>query len=699
MSAFALQLMNEAEVTSFLTFEERKTVLLWQKLVQQLAGAENKSEMAGQIVEATRGHLRISRATLYRKLEAYRAEGVAGLFGAAARNRLYAEISIPPAFVEHCWKVVACQSQRHQGTAAAYRSLFYDWLIPGKVLPGYETDWRGIYSREHDGAPAPAHCPYIPHRCTPRGWGERNLRRYLPDSAALTAARVGTLAARELLPKLPSTRVGLPFGSVFIADDRFHDAQVKFAGNLQPQGVVELGAIELLTGHYCTFGMKPIRERADGTREHIREAFMRYLVADILCRIGYNPNGCQIIGEHGTARVPVETQDLLKRLTGGRVTFETGAILNAPIAKGLLPGAARGNFRMKAALESAHGRYKNDMALLPGQKGADPEHAPEDLPAKQSYHRQLMKACIALAEQNPDLCQRLASPFPDYHSYVQAVALVYDRIAADTSHNLEGWFGCGFSIDEFRLFGDHWQPMSELDKLKPEQRGLIRAALQADFRSVRPRKMSRMEAFVYQQQRTELIRLDDRIVPELLGPDLGDVLTVEKDGTLQIADKYLPATKHHVAAYVKLPTGCTKALDRGSKWLVHFNPLNASQAFISTPDGIYVGKAPVLLPGTKLEPNHANLATLNAMERDMLKKLAPVAEQRIRQRREATEQNIIALGGEIPAFDDAKEASQENKAARKRFKPADLMDDGDLSVDEGFDQPERFFDPASLLDT
>ena len=694
---FALQMMSDAELVGTLSTRERADVLVWKDVVRRFDAATDK-EAAAQSLEAEfRGAIRISRPTLFRKLKAFKAEGIVGLFPVKARRRVCVDCSIPPEFVEKCWKIVACESQRSQGTAAAYRSLFYDWLIPGKVIPGYNTDWRGIWSNEHTGAPPPQHCPYIPHRCTPKGWSERNLRRFLPSRPAIVAARIGTMAAREFLPKLPSTRVGLPFGSVFIVDDRFHDAQVKFSGNLNPQGVVELGAIELLSGHYCTYGMKPVRERADGTRELLREAYMRYLVADIVCRIGYHRDGCLIVGEHGTARLPKDVQDLLATLTNGRVEFQTGAVLNAPIAKGLLPGAARGNYRMKAALESAHGRYKNDMALLPGQKGADPAHAPEDLPAKQSYHRAMMKACIALAEQAPDLCSRIASPFPDYHSYVQACGLIYDRIADDTHHNLEGWYACGFSIDEFSLFGDGWKPMSELDRLNPQQRELILAALRSEPRSVRPRRMSRKEAFFTQQARSDLIRLPDSVVPSILGPDLGDIIQPAKDGTFQIPDKYLPSTHHTVAALCMTPKGIRQILSRNIKYLVHFNPLNAREAFISMPDGSYLGKAPVLVPGTKMDFNHDNLAILNEMERGMLKELAPVAEKRLRDRANNIENNVAILAEHMPELADSISRRAIEQKAHKGFKPVALIDDADDQDNDFTDETEPAFDAAALL--
>ncbi len=694
-TTFAMQMTDFSTVLSMLSFDERADIGNWMDAIKEFNAAGDKHAALKTLQQRYTGKLNITRATLYRKIKAFKREGAIGLLPDRARRRLHEDTSIPPDFIAFVQQI-ACESQRMQGFSAAYRSLFADHLCVGKVIPGYNTDWRGIYSNEHGGVPAPRICPYLPHRCTPVGWSERNLRRFGPNKYMLTAARIGTSAGRELLPKIPSTRVGLRFGQVFITDDRFHDNKVKFVGNQSAQGVVELGVIELLTAHYCTFGMKPIRERADGTREHLREAFMRYLVADILCRIGYDPTGCKLLGEHGTARMPADLQDLVKRITAGHFEFQTGAILNAPIAKGLMPGAARGNFRMKAALESAHGRYKNDMALLPGQKGADPAHAPEDLPAKQSYHRALMKACIALAEQNPDLCMQVATPFPDYFSYINAVGLIYERIARDPVHRLEGFAECGFVVPQFVLPGfDGPQPMAVLDKMDAEDRNLYLAMIRRDPRRQINRLMSRQEAFQYCQQRSDLMRQPDAIVPALLGPSLADVLTVAKDATLSVPDRYLPSRSYQVHAIAVLPSGCHQPLDRGTKWMVHLNPLNATQAFISTPDGAYVGKAPVMIAGTKFDPSFADMAMQREREAIELKRLAPIAEKRLRERAAMTEQNIALLSEHNSALADSIARRQIEQKAHKGFKPVSLLDDTD--TDDDFSETEPAFNAAALL--
>ena len=694
------ELADANDMMGNLPFAQRDPINRWLDIIQEVERAEDKLAAVAQAIARHRGSLKISMGTLYRKRAAYLEDGVIGLFPAAARRRFLDNTSLDPHFIAF-WQQRCCESQRV--TAAAYRCLFHDWLCAGRCIPGYGPrpeigmDWRGIYSLEHGGAQPPAECPYSPDRVTPKGWKSRNLYRYAPNAYALTAARIGTAAARELLPKLPSTRVGLRFGQVFIADDRVHDAKVKLGGNIAAHPVVELGAIELLTAMYCAWGCKPIRERPDGTREVLREVFMRYLLVEILCRIGYDPNGAVMIGEGGTARLPADTQALLKRITNDKFQFTSGAILNAPIARGLMPGVARGNFRMKAALESAHNRYKNDLALLPGQKGADPKHAPEDLAAKDSYHRYLMKACLALASTRGDLLSHVSTPYPDYHRYVEAVSLVYDRVAMDPNHRLEGWYESGFIVEEFLLPGFAGpQPMSILDDMSAEDRTIYLGMIRKDPRRQVNRRMSRAEAFAHCERTTEVMRVSESRAPEILGRELGNVLTVNRDATLSVPDAYVPGREHGVAAVAVLPNGCQQPLDRGSSWLVHLSPLNAREAYISTPDGVYVGKAPVLVPGTKYNVNHANLAILRNMESQELKRLAPVAEKRLREQTEMREHNTELLTGSNPVADyEAAEARREELAG---FQPADLVGEDDAAQGDDEDSVGALVSSAHPFD-
>ena len=46
------------------------------------------------------------------------------------------------------------------------------------------------------------------------------------------------------LPSIPHTRVGLPFASLFMIDDVWHDQKVLFMGAAQAEHPLELGMME-----------------------------------------------------------------------------------------------------------------------------------------------------------------------------------------------------------------------------------------------------------------------------------------------------------------------------------------------------------------------------------------------------------------------------------------------------------------------
>lgn len=636
------------DAMALVSFERRHELEKWQKILERYETAPDK----GAVTLEIRQTFNVPQTTLYRNLQAFRKLGVAAFLPVGVRRRLGAKLlNIPAGFIPF-WQCLCEENQRK--IAPAYRSLFFDHLLPGKIIPGYGekgegADWRGIYAQEHPEWPIPQECPYRPYDATPDGWSESTLRRYAPDKYCLTAARIGRAAASVYLPKIPTTRVGLRFAEVFVVDDVYHDNRVTFAGNREPQICVELGALELLSGHYCSYGIKPVREKGDGTREVLREAYMRYLLADIVCRIGVCSEGAIIAGEWGTAHVRDEIIVTLNRWFGRPdfIRFEAGGLRHEPIAKGLFEARPGGNFRFKAALESHHNLKKNELAQLPGQKGMDPEHAPEDLPTKTSYHVALVKACAALAEQRPDLIQDIRSPFPHYYKYVEAVALLYNRIADRKEHSLEGFEECGLTTEEFRLSSA--MPWTALPALLAEasdsDRQAIYALIQADPKRYLRRVMSPREAFAHCSRVQQVIRLPEAAIPEILGRDLGDVVKVEEDMSFCIPDRYLPGRSYTVVAQVETPRGLD-ILDRGSSWLVHLSPYDGRYAYISRPDGEYVGKAPVLVAGAKsdVESIRKNLGLLRQVETAELKRLAPLGEKRLREAAEMASENLRLLG-------------------------------------------------------
>jgi len=663
--------------------KDRSEILTWLDVLAEFQQADNKRAAAQELRARYGSMVRISLGTIYRKLKAFEQDGWRGLRNGNRDRRRKQEqnVVIPQAFIDF-WQVLCEENQRK--CAPAYRKLFFDHLIPGRMIPGYGT-WQQIWRTEHQGFRVPDECPYRPYDNTPSGWSYRNLMRYAPESYQLTAARIGTGAASEFLPKVPTTRVGLKLGQFWVIDDVYHDQRVNFVDNRHAQIPLELGALELLSWHYAVWGVKPVRERLDGTREHLKEVYVRYLLAHICCRVGICADGCTFLGEHGTATVPKDLLEAMNRWSGGRIAFEAGGIQGKPIAKGLYDGRPRGNFRFKASLESHHNLKHNELAALPGQKGMDRGHAPEDLYGRDKLNNALTKAVIALADERPDLAGQLMRPFMPYNLFVEALSIIYDRIADRKHHALEGFEEAGLTVSEFKLFdGAPWMPLEELDRMKPEERAAVQTLIKADRRRQNVRRMSPLEAFA--SRRSDLVRLPDCAVPDILGRDLAQEVTVSPDKTLYVKDLEIPNKTY---AFVAVATTAKRReidMRRRERFLVHVSPFDPSEAYVSTLKGEYIGVAQAMqrVCRADIEGLQRDLGLLQHAQNLELQKLMPLAERKLRRQREAATANVTALAGENPVH-----ALQERRERAKQYDD-DYRDLAALPAGSGQDEDDGY---------
>jgi hypothetical protein len=678
------------EMASFgeLPFVERGQVRLWLDILGRFEAAEDKRAAVIEIRNEFGGQVKVSQGTLYRKLKSYQSHGWRGLVNRARCRRR--ATGLPEAFVDF-WQVLCQENQRK--TAPAYRSLFSDHLLVGKAIPGYGT-WPQIWRAEHEGWSVPPVCPYRAYDNVPDGWTYRNLLRRAPDVYQLTAARIGTGAASQFLPDVPTTRVGLSIGEYFVIDDMFHDVRVNFVGNRAAQIPLELGALDLFTGHYCVWGIKPVREREDGTREHLKEDYVRFLLAHLLCRMGINPDGCTIMGEHGTANVDGDLLGSINRWASGRVRFEAGGIQGAPIAKGLFDGRPRGNFRFKAALESHHNLKHNELALLSGQKGMDRDHAPEDQYGRDQVNNALTKAIVALEDTRPDLIDLLRRPYMPFHQFIEMLGILYDRVADRKHHEIEGFEEAGLVVQEFRLAdGLPWMPLAELRNYDDQQRAAIEAVIRRPG-MVKLRVMSPLEA--WRAHERQLVRLPDCAVPDILGPRLGDVVKVADDKTISVRDREVPGKSYVYVGLAIAPNGREIDLARRDEFLVHVSPFDTSEAYVSTVEGEFIGKSPCLHRACRntagIEKNLGMLRHVISLE---TKRLAPLADKRLREQYEAAEQNAVALTGRNPVHDAQAQQELEAEAASARVDDSDLIAAG--CREEQAESPIGMAEIADLL--
>ena len=528
----------------------------------------------------------VSAPSLYRKAAAWRRGGICALVdGRAARKAPALALSGNRAFLAH-WHDLVCSNRR--ATRPAWSALVSQ-LRAGVSIPGVGT-WREVWAAENGGyAPPPdMPCPYFEH-CPPRGWSLRHLTRLKPEAFALEAARRGLMAATmDRAPAVPRTREGLACGAVWQLDDMWYEQKVSYAGNRHAQRVVEYALLDALTGHVALRLMKPVRERDDGTRETLRSAWTRYVVAALLCCVGVAPEGCLIMGEHGTAASDPELDAALAECTGGRVRFGAGSILAGPLGEGLYGGRPKGNPRYKGRLEGFHALIKNELGAAPGSVGGGRGAEPEEAYGMDRADERLRAMAAALEPTRPGILDRLRLPYPPFDDFCRLVEEAYERIEARTDHALEAWEKCGFVTGDYRLApGAPWLPVATLDQGDPALAAAVRDGIGRGTVEYRTRRLSRAEAWA--ARRGSLRRYEPFVGARIMGDALARECVVSERRTIEFRD---PDTDVRCTVYAGLEGG--RELAPGTRLRVWVNPLDSARAYVADAEGRWLGVARVL---------------------------------------------------------------------------------------------------------
>jgi len=623
--------------------------------LERFGAASDKTAEAAQIALelAPLGVRGLSAKSLYRKLAAYRRRGWAALCdGRALRSNAGEDGNAGPAtrreFTEW-WAQQVTANQRK--CAPAYRRLF-DRLAAGESIPGYGT-WADIWRAERGGTP-PDTCPYRAYACTPRGWSYPTLMRLRPDAFGMEAARIGLGGASAYLPDVPRTRVGLLRCQCVQIDDMWHNIKVMWDGNRKAERVVQLSMVDVLTGRFFASLCKPVRERDDGTRETLRQEWVKYFVGYLLVIAGYSHKGCLIMGEHGTAAADRELTDALKSLCGDAVRFGAGGLLSQPLAAGLYDGRPRGNPKYKGLIESLHSLEQHQLADARGQIGSRDSlgNEPEQVYGMDKETAGLVAAAVALERTRPGIINRLQMPYMPYRDFSALVDEAFAALNRRGWHRMEGWDGCGFVGGEFRAgAGMPWTPDNAIT---PESAQAVRAMVAADPSLWRQRNMSPDEAWA--ARASDVRRLEPWAMPVILGPGLSRECACSDKLELDYRDD--STLRRHTVAGV-LDSGET--LRRGARYRVWVNPLCVDRAYIADADGRYLGTARAMVASNPddFEGLKRNLAVRQKALGAEIKRLRPVAVKRLREQAEASRVNCEEILGEDPAealppWDDAR---------------------------------------------
>lgn len=581
-----------------LPLAERQSVHTWMSIVEAADGSPNKS-VAFRALGEQYGHLPgFSEVNIRTK---YYAWVKAGRSWTALVNRAKA-----PEFsgVEKrtagnkkaliaVYKGYAENNQR--SSLQAWNQLMRD-LFCGVRLKGIGT-WQDLYQAEFK-RPAPDR--------PPAGWVPRGMSyRTLQNIAGLSkfeaaASRVGMAAASQFLPHVFSTRVGLLPGQIFEFDDVFHDLVCNFLGvNRKALRPLEFACIDVASGCKVAKGMKPEILRDDGTRERLNEREMRFLVAHVLANVGFRRDGCTMIIEHGTATIRPEVREVIGRITNKSVHFETSGFLGESVHKGLFPGRSKGNFRMKAALESSHRLIHSMTAMLPGQVGANSrDDKPEQLEAMSRYNEIVLRAARSLPEKE---AARLAYPVISFDDYADFYERVVTLINQRTEHDLEGFEQNRWTVTEWRMGeGYPWASADMIDSMEPANAAACRAVASQPGNS-RTRLMAPCE--VWDAYQSELVRVSPYHLSEVLGESCMRLEAPDEHGVIEFEHRYYGPGKHRYLGHVIAPDGSARELQRGRKYQIYLSPYDQVKALVVDPsNGVVVGLAPRWAEACKTDP-------------------------------------------------------------------------------------------------
>lgn len=655
----------------------------WIQILHRLERASDNQKGAelSLIMREHAGLKGLSKSTIYRKLDAFKAKGVAGIVhGSLVKRVTGAGSGLPKEFVAF-WHGLCGLNQR-QKAAAVYRHLFIEHLCAGKIIPGYGTDWRGIWAGENEGREVPSRCPYSVGGQHPHGWSYRNLDLMRPSKDVWAGAAQGAQAMRSLLPSVPHTRVGLAFGSLFVVDDVWHDQKVLFLGQAQAERPLELAMMECLTGRYVSWGLTPVTRREDGSRVMLKESYMRYLISDLLCRVGVNPNGITILAEHGTAAIRggmlEEINAEIERLVGVKefIKVETSSVYGAPLVAGLFAERPRGNPRFKAMLESSWNLLHNELAMLPGQVGKDRDNSPQDIKGRDDEVRAMMPIVNALIEEARPEVERMMTmgEYLSFYDFEKILRKVKGYIENRTDHHLEGWDACGF-IRRVALIGGQDVDIDAQAADNPDMTSQLKELIRITRAPVQARAMSPVAAWHRCEMETELVRFPMSLSAIILGEACGKRCKVGDKGTISLTEEFGAKRTITFNALVNDGTGRVAELPRGETYICNLNPFDGRTLLVSDLAGRYVGcNSSPFLPATHgdREADKSNLALLSQAAAEQRKRLAPVIAAQQARRRDGVAAATNAMLGTLPR--EPKQIESDDPADMAELAPPKPVD-------------------------
>jgi hypothetical protein len=424
------------------------------------------------------------------------------------------------------------------------------------------------------------------------------------------------MAAKNLLPSIRTTRVGMEFMEMVMFDDQWHDVHVNFIGtdgvviNKKAMRPLSFNALDVATGCDFTRSYKPIIwNEAEGKREMLTEADFFWFLIHVLTEYGWREDiGTTFVIEHGTASASHAIREAIREATQGKVIFQTGGILGAPLRKGMMfEGQPRGNFKLKAHRESWFNLFRNYSSGLIGASGRNPENAPEEQYGLAKYNNMLLRAMEKLPPARAALLQH---PLLNWHQYVPLAEQIAELINRRIDHDLEGWEAMGHIAHEVRLHAndDRWLGMAEIEKLDTSAQ-TVALALMRQPGYGRSRNLSPREVFDMGRATAPIRKLSPRLWNIVIPNEYAYTAKVTDQHEIIIRDRLITPEPLIFTSLVKDDRGREIVIHPGEEVRVYMNPFKPQHALICEPNDSAIGIAHRMMAPSRLDTDGIMRAT------------------------------------------------------------------------------------------
>ncbi len=660
----------------------RRDVESWLKMLHPVWRAhEAKAPIVAVLDRAARESGK-ALPTFTRKWYALKKDGWKGLIN-RARYQLDRNAGLPAEFITF-WKTLLEAHQRDTGGREAHRKLIRQWRswrsgVPADAMPGY------------DAAPEPEAATGMP-----RGWTLVNLRKHGLTRYERALRRRGTMAAKNFLPSVRTTRVGIEFFSHLMFDDQWHDVHVNFIGrdgvaiNRKAMRPLSFNALDVASACDFTRAYKPIIwNHADQKRQMLTEADFFWFLVHVLTEFGWRGDiGTVFIHEHGTANVNGIIRQRITEATDGKVTFSAGGIMGAPLRKGLFfEGQPRGNFKFKAHRESWFNLFRNYCAHLIAPTGRNRDMAPEENYGLLKYNNMMIRAMDHLP---PERAAMLALPVLNWHQYVPLADAIAELINRRVDHNLEGWELLGHIAQEVRLdlTSDKFLGVREIAALQDGHAQQLALALMSKEGYGRTRNLSPREVFDAARDEAPLTRLNPHLWNLIIPAEYAHEARVTAQHEIIVRDRTVSPEPMIFQSLVRTERGREQIIPPGEAVRVYMNPFRPQQALICELNDARIGLAQRMAVPCRTDLD--GMTRVNGGVKHLESHLQRQAAQRARavmdERSTAREHNTAIIAGENVTVEEMEAAEAADAGMEIISAPAPY--ESSAPDDEAFDPLE-----------